>query len=309
LYKDKTKRRREKVRKLALAIVLVIVLVGSGLAGMSLTGAAPSAPTLKANGSSAPGTVFVSGSYWALGTPVDIYMDPVSDPPDPSDVAHHVAVAWPSGSMRNFSTSFVVGPTSLGYHKIIAVQDSVEQTASFCIKSTQPLDDWTAQVLEDIQNDPEIGLAEIKSEVSNIEDALCHVAIINTYCSNETWTGGGDHTRCIWFCHQIRHVSLTILPSAVDFGDSVWVEIHFPSTDTWGKLSSFLDNLGSDVKTYEFDTDKFRIVGHIKKSCGDLNCTWNIVTTKPGRPVGDLLGEPDDFVSQESYQAMLDESE
>ena len=68
------------MRKLALAIVLIVILVGSGLGAMSLTSAAPVGPTLKANGSSAPGTVFVSGSYWALGAPVDIYMDPVNDP-------------------------------------------------------------------------------------------------------------------------------------------------------------------------------------------------------------------------------------
>ena len=249
------------MRKLALAIVLIVILVGSGLAGMSLTSAAPGGETLKANGSSAPGTVFVSGSYWALGAPVDIYMDPVNDPPDSSDVAHHVAVAWPSGSKRNFSTSFVVGPTALGEHKIIAIQGLVEQTAYFTICSTQPVDD---RVLEEIVSDPANGLVEIKAEVSNIEDALCHVAIINTYCGSVTWppiTGHPplppvvDWHKCFWFC-QTRHVSLTLLAD-----HDVSVEVYFPSTNSWGKVSSWLDSLGSEVKTYEFDCQKFRICG------------------------------------------------
>jgi hypothetical protein len=268
---------------------------------MSLATVGAATPTLKANGSSAPGTIFVSGSYWALGAPVDLYMDPVGAEPYSSDVAHHVAIVWPSGSKGNFSTSFVVGPTELGEHKIIAVQGAnppvtlftngwVTATASFWIKSTQPLDDWAAQVLEVIQNDPDIGLTEIKTEVSNIED---HVAMFDSAYQCMYWTSAGTPSIQTMY-DGIRHVSLTIRVdelSGLLNRDSVKVEIYFASPPTalpatpsgvWCELDTIYLN---GLKVYEFDSDGWRITGNVKHP--NVRCCYNVTTIGHNEPVAD----------------------
>ncbi|MCX5991627.1 MAG: hypothetical protein NTZ04_04795 [Chloroflexi bacterium] len=257
------------MRKLSLAIVLILMLVGSAVGGMAVATSAPAGPTLKANGSSAPGTIFVSGSYWALGAQVDIWMDV-------QDAAHYVVVVSPSGSKGNFSTSFVVGPTALGEHWIIAVQaGDPEKTvkASFFIKSTQPLDDRTAGIMEEIVKDPEIGLAMFDSAYGR-----------------ECWTQSGTYGIETTY-DGIRHVSLTICVAELSGllnRDSVKVEIHLYSPVTaqpaipsgWCELDTIYSN---GMKVYEFDSDGWRITGNVKHP--NVLCTYNATTIGHNEPV------------------------
>ncbi len=283
------------MRKTALAIVLILVLVGSVVGGVAVAGGA-SDPTLLVNGgSSAPSRVSISGKNWAPGVPVDLYMDTTD-----VDEAHHVAVATPD-SRGSFLVSFAMGPTTLGDHKIIGVQNSTQVEASFRVTNTQQLDDRTWDVLQDINeevgniegklDDPAFGLAEIKSEVSDIEAdvdllkvAVNHVAIVNSDSDYRHWTSGEDVILIRY--PQIRHVSLTLWVNGGNDGDLVMVDVYFPSAGTWVTL----DRIGggpvawalpgaNGVHTYEFDTDAWDIGSHVGDS--PLNCAWNVTTTHP----------------------------
>jgi N-acetylneuraminic acid mutarotase len=89
---------------------------------------------------------------------------------DTQDEAHHVAVATPN-SYGRFVKSFLVGPTTLGVHEIIGVQNSTEVHRSFMITSTQQVDDRTWGGLEDISEE----LASIEAIVDELESRLTAV--------------------------------------------------------------------------------------------------------------------------------------
>jgi hypothetical protein len=230
----------------------------------------------------APGLVTISGKNWAPSVRVDLYMDE-------QDEAHHVAFATP-GSQGSFLTSFVVGPTTLGEHWILGIQvvnpDPKTAEASFWIKSTQQLDDRTVEILEEIVEDPDIGLAEIKSEVKYVED---HVAMFDSDSGCVYWTDSGTYHIETTYPDEIRHVSLTIgvaeLSGLLD-RDSVKVEIHFCSPPTaltvavlggWCELDTICFN---GTKVYEFDSDGWRITGNVKHP--NVGCTWNVTTIGHG---------------------------
>lgn len=273
------------MRKLALAIALVLILVGGAVGGMAVATSAGTGPTLGVNGDSAPGFVVITGKNWTPAVQVELYMDYI-------DVAHHVAVATPN-SAGKFVRIFVVGPTTLGGHTIFGFQNlGAPVPALFTLTSTQQPDDRSFDVLNAIKGDVEsntYGLAEIKDEVSDIEacvdeieDAVLDMAVFSSASGYRHWISTGEETITTSYA-EIRHVSLTF---GVDLGnDGDWVKVEFcfssPEPDVWGTL----DTIGgtglwggnaNGVYTYEFDTDAWRIVGHVGSP--NLNCAWTVTT-------------------------------
>jgi hypothetical protein len=163
------------VRKLALAIVLVLVMIGGAVGGLAAVNGAPASPTLNASGNSAPGPVIISGQGWTPGVQVNLYMDVRNDS------AHYVAVATPN-SKGKFSTTFTVGPTTLGNHEIIGIQNSTEVDAWFTLTSTQQVDNRTWDVLQGINDN----VTALETKVNQIETELhnalpcCMAATVNS---------------------------------------------------------------------------------------------------------------------------------
>ena len=165
------------MKKLILAMVLIGVLVGSILGGLAL--AAPGATLSVDPGIGDVGTqVKVTGKDWTSGVLVNIYWDVEDD-------VHLLATKMSSDKGR-FNMLFNIGATSLGVHDIIAVQGTTRVSDTFTLEITQPVDERTWGVLDDLSSEiaaiegkldnPTFGLAEIKAEVANIESQLADPA-------------------------------------------------------------------------------------------------------------------------------------
>jgi NifB/MoaA-like Fe-S oxidoreductase len=75
--------------------------------------------------------------------------------------------------------NFIMSATTVGVHPITAIQDAKVASAQFTLCTTQPIDERTGEALTGIEtevgniegklDDPNTGLAEIKSEVAAMQ--------------------------------------------------------------------------------------------------------------------------------------------
>ena len=253
------------MRKLALAIVLVLVLVGGAVGGLAVATSANGGPTLKANGSSAPGTVFVSGSYWTPGVPVSLFMDK-------TDEAHYVAVATPN-SVGRFVTSFVVGPTILGGHTIIGIQGATEIHAPFTLTSTSQVDDRTVNTLNGIGT----VVDKTEGEVSDIHNVVAHVTIFDSESEYHEYTSDGS---VVFHFGQTCHVSLTTATD-LDGNDSVDVSVQLGDPNAYWLLGRIVAPSNQEAHTFQFDAMVWKISWHVDllATTPTITLGWNITTT------------------------------
>jgi hypothetical protein len=250
------------VRKLALAIVLVLVLVGGAVGGMAVATASNGGPTLNVSGNTAPGLVIIRGQHWtpaSTGGPVDLWMDV-------QDNAHHVALGTPN-SYGQFTMSFVVGPTTLGGHAIIAVQGANHAAMAFVITSTSQVDDRTWSLLNEID-----GNFDGVTIMDTFRGSLARGPTGNVIADSWNWNG------------HVKHVSLTIQVENANDDDWVKIWVNTPSAASPGVLANITaaDVATCTVKSYEFDTNGWYIQVHQGNAPPPpLVVSWFVTTIEP----------------------------
>ena len=252
------------MKKIALVIAVVLVLIGSVVGGVVAANGATPTLTLT-GGSSAPSRVTISGKMWTPAVQVDLYMDM------PLDEAHRVAFAMPD-SRGSFLTSFALGPTNIGVHKIIGQQNGgtpVEVEKTFSVTRTQQLDDRVQATSGSTQggDEPIFEYGQIR-HVSLTLNAV--EGYVNSSFGEEDSPDGGDITT--GGCNH-RYSKVTVL---------IDTELGEATLDCFG--DSWLGWLGHEgLHTYQFDTPEWRII--VEQGCehkGAVTCAWAVVTTNPG---------------------------
>ena len=322
------------MKKIVLAIGLIIVLLSVfiGVVLVNAVGTTSSNPSLTATVMTSG--LNVQGRNWGLGVPVSLFIDIQDD-------VHHVADVTPAGwgslgglkgtpsvmgwmgwCTGSFQQTIPLNGISVGPHLLIGSQDVtglsagaqslLQATAPFTILVTSPVDDRTLGAIADVEgklDDPHTGLVEIKTEVSDIADALHNVAIVKTDSADKKWASIGTYTRTTTYTCGIRHVSLTILvlhahgiPPTQDY---VQLKVRFPSlssSNTYA-LDTIIDN---GVRTYEFDTDRWQIVVYVKHDNApgnEVTCALNVSTLQPQHEIGVQVAAEDteDTTVEESF--------
>jgi len=288
------------MRKAALIIGLIIVLITSVLGG-SLSVYANVSQTLTATNGTAPGSVQVSGTGWTKGVGVKIYMDTEDD-------AHFMTIAVPSIqstsktkglSVTQFSVTLSVGPTSLGTHKIIAVQDATTLEAFFTLTSVQQVDDRIFAILLGIQTD----IATINSNISDIEEEIeyihhdiheiqremaefdsdqgCFYARDNKFDGFNASLAQLDYPgHLVYRYRSIRHVSLTIgVEGSIPTENFVEVLVAFGHHEIMSPADGpipFKTITEDGIYTYEFDAEKWSI--HPEHGDQEYKILWSVTT-------------------------------
>jgi hypothetical protein len=240
------------MKKVVLVIGIIIVLVGFVMGGMVLHAYA-AGPTLKALGSSAPGTVTITGSNWTNALAVALYMDVPGNPPFlTGDDKYKVAVATP-GSNGVFVTTFTVGPTLLGNHTITAVQGGNNAEATFTITNTSQMD---SRPLDEIQ--------KMIPAVTGDSGSLTYPLSVHGVVSTTVYT-------------TVRHVSYTIDVAGLGSGDTVNLFIQFKNPT----VHNFQTIKADGVYTYEFDAERWEISLDFSYTSTPLVLNWVETTIAP----------------------------
>ena len=317
------------MKKIILAIALIIVLLSASIGAMLVhaVGTISSGPSLTATVTTSG--LNVVGRSWGLGIPVGLYIDS-------QDNVHQVANVMPAGlgSLRgtpsamswmlwcigSFQVTIPLNGISVGPHTLIGVQNvttlsagaqatPLQVTVPFTISLTPPVDDRLLGVL----TDPATGLAEIKSEIIDIQNtvdsqtsgvaatnsvvgniqsvSLDNVARVDTDSESQCWNKEDNQTVITTYEDGVRHVNLTIRACGLSGWffkhDDVKIMVHFPSLDAqsqggssqWEQLDKITDN---GMHTYQFDTDSWKIMGEMcSYSKSSFCCDWNVTTLEP----------------------------
>jgi hypothetical protein len=273
--------------KKALLIMSLVVVVGALVAGLVFPASAVTGPSLHfmPNSSNPNFTFSFSGNNWSMpGTNVDLYLDEI----DPVQQVASVAV----GPKGNFMCSVVIPATTLGAHQMLAKQGSNEASVTFTVKTTTPPDVRSQGLLNDIQGQvksPEYGLAEIKAEVSAIQDDIADlksnragVPLMAVESGSYTITDDREKDEVYHSSYdQLRHVSVTLEYEGLSAQNSE-VAVLAKVGNNYGGIADWSFNAGypeSGTQTFDINTDEWYIVVWHTSGETDLAVDFNATTT------------------------------
>ncbi len=267
------------MKKLFLMLGLVIILAGSAVGGLALhAGAAVPALKLASNPGGVPGIYTFTGSGWNYPGTVGLFLDAI--------MQENQVASVKVSSNGAFVSNISIGTATLGLHVMHATQASNIAVVNFTVNSKPPTDPVLDNLSSQINN-PAYGLAEIKSEIKDIQTNVTTIkndvngietkltdtpsfTVTQGHFTNAQLTDIADFTY-----DTIRHVSLTLWVGGTS-SDEVWVRAHLVTDPLW----VVADVNGVGVTHWEFDTDHWTI----EPQNAGFDYQWVVTTVAPNTP-------------------------